>query len=221
MYPMAETETRAPRIIYDFFRRHRQRPDHRLQNQNPAKATGRTNPDIDTQGALRAPAGMLRSIEMENCVEAQIIKASSPEIEAVRSLWIEYWDSLGLPVGFQGFSQECKSLPGVYAPPEGRLLLAFLNNNPIGTAALRPFAGRSCEAKRLYLRPKYRGNGVGRALLNRLIQEAREEGYKDMYGDTLKSMKSALRLYKQVGFSEVAAYSANPTPDAVFMRLSL
>ncbi len=158
---------------------------------------------------------------MPNGLEADIIAASPGEIEVIRNLWSEYWDFLGLRADFQGFAQECKSLPGVYAPPRGRLLLAFIHGKPAGTAALRPLVGRSCEAKRLYVHPKYRGSGIGQALLSRLVREARAEGYRQMYGDTLESTKSALGLYKQVGFSEVSPYSTNPTPDAVFLNLSL
>jgi putative acetyltransferase len=153
-------------------------------------------------------------------VEAHIIVASSQEIEAIQSLWREYWDSLGLPHDFQGFSEEVKTLPGLYAPPRGRLLLAFVRGKAAGTAALRPLSMYSCEAKRLYVRPKYRGEGVGRSLLRRLVEEARTAGYQEMYGDTLKSMTAALKMYRQVGFSEVAPYSSNPTPGAIFLKLS-
>jgi GNAT superfamily N-acetyltransferase len=158
---------------------------------------------------------------MPEHVEAKIILASSQEIEAIKHLWSEYWDSVGLPADFQGFEEERRSLPGAYAPPKGRLLLALIEGNLAGTAALRPLGGRSCEAKRLYVRPLYRRHDIGRALIARLVQEARAEGYQEMCGDTLKSMRSALRLYKQMGFSEVAPYSSSPTPDAIFLKLSL
>lgn len=152
---------------------------------------------------------------------ATIIPASDPDIEAVRDLWNEYWNSLGLPPDFQNFADESLTLPGAYAPPKGRLLIALVQGKPAGTAALRPLSAQSCEAKRLYVRPQYRGRGIGRALIDRLISEARFAGYEAMYGDTLKSMKSALQLYNQVGFREVAPYSSNPTPLAVFLKLSL
>lgn len=153
--------------------------------------------------------------------EANIILASFQEIEAIKDLWSEYWDFLGLPADFQGFAEERRSLPGAYTPPKGRLLLALIQGNPAGTVALRPLSGRSCEAKRLYVRPPYQGHGIARALLARLVREARAEGYEEMYGDTLKSMKPALRLYNQTGFSEVAPYSSSPTPEAIFLKLSL
>lgn len=153
--------------------------------------------------------------------EATIVLASSQEIESVRHLWSEYWDSLGLPADFQDFAKERKSLPGAYGVPKGRLLLALSQGNPVGTAALRPLRGRTCEAKRLYVRPSYRGHGVGRALLSNLMQEARAEGYEEMYADTLESMAAARRLYVQMGFSEVAPYSSNPTPGAIYLKLLL
>jgi GNAT superfamily N-acetyltransferase len=153
--------------------------------------------------------------------EANIILASLQEIEAVKELWTEYWESLGLPPDFQNFAEERRSLPGAYAPPKGRLLLALVQGSLAGTAALRSLRGGSCEAKRLYVRPLYRGHGIGRSLLARLVQEARAESYDEMYADTLESMESAQRLYTQMGFSIVAPYSANPTPGAIFLKLSL
>lgn len=114
------------------------------------------------------------------------------DVEAVRQLWIQYWDALQLPADFQGFTEERRSLPGVYAPPDGRLLLARVDGQPAATAALR-----------------------------RLVEEARAAGYEEMYGDTLPSMRPALRLYNQIGFVEVGPYSAKPTPDAIFLKLIL
>ena len=130
------------------------------------------------------------------------------------------WAAAVAVAGVENFLVDL-GIPGAYAPPKGRLMLALIQGNPAGTAALRPLSERSCEAKRLYVRPPYRGNGVGRALLARLVQEARTEGYEEMYGDTLKSMRSALRLYSQSGFSEVASYSSSPTPDAIYLKLCL
>ena len=157
---------------------------------------------------------------MAQTSEVDIIVASSQEIDTIQRLWREYWDSLGLPQDFQGFSEELQTLPGLYAPARGRLLLALLRGNAAGTAALRPLSAYSCEAKRLYVRPQYRGEGVGRTLLHRLVEEARLAGYQEMYGDTLKSMTAALHMYRQAGFSEVAPYSSNPTPGAIFLKLS-
>lgn len=153
--------------------------------------------------------------------KVDIALASFENIEAVRELWSEYWKSLELPADFQGFAAELSSLPGAYAPPRGRLLIARMQGNPVGTVALRPLSARYCEAKRFYVRPSYQGRGIGKALLARLIHEARSEGYEEMYADTLKSMKSALQMYRQIGFLEVPPYSASPTPGGIFLRMAL
>jgi GNAT superfamily N-acetyltransferase len=158
---------------------------------------------------------------MSERTPVSISLASGQEIGTVRDLWLEYWESFALPRDLQGFAEELKTLPGLYAPPEGRLLLARIQGEPAGTAALRRLSANSCEAKRLYVRPQYRSQGIGRALLWRLTEEARAAGYEEMYGDTLKSMKSALRMYRDFGFSEVAPYSSSPTPGAIFLKLSL
>ena len=122
---------------------------------------------------------------------------------------------------FQGFGSELASLPGLYAPPAGRLLLAWVDGVAAGTAALRPLSEGACEAKRLFVRPAYRGLRLGRMLLDRLIEEARAAGYREMCCDTLQSMTEAQRMYRKAGFADVEPYSANPTPGALFFRLAL
>jgi len=151
----------------------------------------------------------------------EITIASAGEIEIVQGLWQEYWASFGLDPEFQNFGEELRALPGPYALPRGRLLLARWEGEPAGTAALRPISDDACEAKRLYVRPLARGKGLGRILMLRLIDEARSAGYRELYGDTLTSMKQALEMYKRMGFTEVGPYSANPTPGAIFIRLTL
>lgn len=153
--------------------------------------------------------------------EVTIQVASARDIEAVRELWNEYWRSLGFSPEFQNFTEECRGLPGAYASPRGRLLIAFVRREPAGTAALRPLSENACEGKRLYVRPRYRGMSVGSTLVERLIEEARLAGYRKMYGDTLESMKSAMRLYRQLGFREVEPYSPDPTPGAIYLELPL
>ncbi len=100
-------------------------------------------------------------------------------------------------------------------------MLARVGATPAGTAAFRPVDEQSCEAKRFYVRPANRGQGVATALLARLVKEATAEGYSAMYADTLPSMQSALQLYKRFGFSEIGPYSPNPTPGAIFLKLAL
>jgi putative acetyltransferase len=124
---------------------------------------------------------------------------------------------MGLPGDFQNFDAELASLPGVYQ----RLLVVRIEGKPAGTIALRPLDKHSCEVKRLYVRPRYRGRGLARNLLEDAITEARALGYTQMFADTLPSMQSALALYKTRGFIETTPYSDNPTPGAIFLTLPL
>jgi GNAT superfamily N-acetyltransferase len=153
--------------------------------------------------------------------EFRILSAKGADIARVQSLWREYWDSVNLPPDFQGFEAELRTLPGVYAPPAGRLLLATWEGEPAGTAALRRLSATACEAKRLYVRPRYRGKGVGGALVRTLIEEGRGAGYREMYGDSLPGMTEALQLYRRLGFADSMPYSPNPTPGAIFLRFDL
>jgi ribosomal protein S18 acetylase RimI-like enzyme len=147
--------------------------------------------------------------------------SSAAQIKAVEELWAEYWQSFGLPLDFQGFAQELRTLPGKYAPPAGCLLLAQIEGHPAATGAFRRLSPDACEAKRLYVRPTYRRLGLAGALVRKLIEQARLCGYRDLYADTLPSMTSALDLYRRVGFVEVGPYSEDPTPGAVYLHLVL
>jgi len=146
---------------------------------------------------------------------------SHQEIAAVRELWREYWESFGLAIDFQGFGREVAGLPGKYGTEGGVLLLAFCGNEPAGTIALRRLDRESGEVKRLYLRPQFRGLGLGRGLLEAVIERARNIGYAWLYGDTLPVMQDALSLYERMGFSRTPAYSPNPTPGAIYLKLQL
>lgn len=144
------------------------------------------------------------------------------EIALVRQLWREYWDSFSLPMDFQGFGDELEGLPGAYAADGGALFLALYESEPAGTIALRRLDRTSGELKRLYLRPRFRGHGLGRRLLEAVIERATTTvRYECLYADTLPSMLEALALYQRVGFERVAAYSPTPTPDAIYLRLKL
>ena len=152
----------------------------------------------------------------------QIIGATAlPDIERARSLFREYETSLGVDLCFQGFEQELAGLPGAYARPSGRLLLAVDDGRPAGCIALRPLGADGCEMKRLYVRPEFRGRRVGRLLAERLLAEARAIGYARMRLDTLPSMKEAIPLYRSLGFAEIGPYYANPVPGALFMERTL
>jgi GNAT superfamily N-acetyltransferase len=139
----------------------------------------------------------------------------------VKALFHEYVESLGIDLEFQGFEEELARLPGKYAPPGGRLLLATLKGEPAGCVALRPLEQDVCEMKRLYVRPVFRAHGLGRMLVHRIIQEARSAGYRRMRLDTLPSMSAARRLYTELGFRPIAPYYPNPVPGTAFLELDL
>jgi ribosomal protein S18 acetylase RimI-like enzyme len=136
-------------------------------------------------------------------------------------LFTEYARSLEVDLCFQNFSQELADLPGRYAPPEGRLLLAQANGEPVACVALRKIDAGICEMKRLYVRPAWRRYGLGGRLAKAVIEAARTCGYRCMRLDTLASMTAAIALYESLGFRRIDSYYDNPSSCAVFMELSL
>ena len=148
-------------------------------------------------------------------------QATAHEIERVRELFREYEESLETDLCFQGFEQELSALPGAYAPPRGRLLLARDGETLAGCGALRPLSQEICEMKRLYVRDAFRGRGAGKLLAETLIAEARSIGYTAMRLDTLPWMTAAIPLYRSLGFSEISPYTTNPVPGALFMEKRL
>jgi ribosomal protein S18 acetylase RimI-like enzyme len=150
-------------------------------------------------------------------------QAESPvQIAQARELFLEYARSLGFSLCFQNFDQELADLPGDYAPPEGRLLLAEYEGHLAGCVALHKLNSVICEMKRLYLRPQFRGKNLGRALAERIMGEARQIGYRRMRLDTVEPvMKDAVAMYRKMGFSEIAPYCANPIAGALYMEVQL
>lgn len=154
----------------------------------------------------------------------RIEQAASPEfISIVREIFLEYSESVGAGFCFQGFMEELAQLPGEYAPPCGRLFLVFDDQGGkiAGCGALRCIDADTCEMKRFYVRPAFRGKGLGRELIHALIGAAREIGYARMRLDTLPSMTTAIALYRALGFREIPPYWANPVPGVVFFECDL
>jgi putative acetyltransferase len=145
---------------------------------------------------------------------------SVDDITHARALFREYADWLAIDLSFQNFADELATLPGKYAPPRGRLFLA--GEPPVACIALRPLdeAGVG-EVKRLYVRDAARGTGLGRALVQTVIEHARAIGYRELRLDTADWMRDALRLYARLGFRECSPYYHNPMPGAVYMSLVL
>ena len=158
----------------------------------------------------------------------RIIPADTPErIAQARELFLEYASSLGFSLCFQSFDRELASLPGKHAPPWGRLLLlecdgAAADGSLAGCVALHKLDAGICEMKRLYVRPAFRGRGLGRVLADTIIAEARAIGYQHMRLDTVEPvMQAAVAMYRELGFQEIPPYCDNPIAGALYMELDL
>lgn len=143
------------------------------------------------------------------------------EIKEVRHLFRQYEQFLNIDLGFQEFENELADLPGRYAPPEGALLIAVSGHSVLGCVALRPLSKGVCEMKRLYVRPEYRGTGLGRRLALAIIEKAGELGYSFMRLDTLDRLAAAMHIYETLGFQKIEAYYDNPIPGVVYWELDL
>lgn len=152
----------------------------------------------------------------------RIQDADAPEfVEIVRKLFREYESTLNVNLCFQGFEKELANLPGEYARPSGRLLLAFDGGEAVGCGAFRRLESGGCEMKRLFVKTTHQGKAIGSALARGLIEGAQAAGYARMRLDTMPTMQKAIALYRSLGFQEIAAYRFNPVPGSLFFELQL
>jgi putative acetyltransferase len=152
----------------------------------------------------------------------EIIPATTPShIQAIRDLFREYEQALQVDLCFQGFEEELAGLPGKYDPPQGCLLLASADGQPAGCVAMRPLAQGVCEMKRLYVRPAFAGQGLGKKLALTVIERAVAAGYARMRLDTLEKLRPALGLYAGLGFRKCPAYYDNPLPGVIYLERDL
>ena len=156
----------------------------------------------------------------------EFITPSSPEqLAATRLIFQEYADQLGIDLCFQNFAAELAGLPGDYAPPQGCLLLALLDGEIAGCCAMRPLETvdypNACEMKRLYVRPDFRRFGLGRQLVEAVLDAARIAGYHSVLLDTLNDMEAARALYEDLGFKDIPPYYHNPIAGAHYLKVDL
>jgi len=152
----------------------------------------------------------------------RLVQAETPdEFEQGRSLFREYAEALSFDLCFQDFEHELEQLPSVYGASEGRLLLVYSGPELAGCVGVRRFAPGICEMKRMYLRPQFRGQGIGRQMATAIVNAARALGYQEMRLDTVPWMKEAIALYESLGFQDIAPYRPNPIPGARYLQLVL
>lgn len=149
------------------------------------------------------------------------IKSAYLELESIKILFTEYAQSLEVDLCFQDFNNELALLPGKYAQPDGRLYLAYWNEQCAGCIALRRYDEYRAEIKRLFIRNEFRGHGISKQLIQRIIQDAKDIGYHSIVLDTLNTMKPAINLYQSFGFKEIDAYYDNPLNGATYFGLDL
>ena len=154
--------------------------------------------------------------------DCRLEDASAEDLAQVRRLFRAYADWLAVDLCFQGFERELADLPGAYAPPGGRLLVARVGGEVAGCVGLRPLEPGVCEMKRLWVEPGFAGHGIGRALAEAIVEAARTIGYERMRLDTIPGrMPAAQRLYASLGFQEIPPYYDNPLAGVVMLELAL
>jgi putative acetyltransferase len=146
---------------------------------------------------------------------------SGEQVALARELFREYADAIGVDLEYQGFTAELEALPSPYTPPHGMLLIALIDGDTAGCVALRRLNDATGEMKRLYVRPAFRGSGLGERFVEAVIEAARSAGYAALRLDTLPSMAAAQGLYRKLGFIEIAAYNSNHLPGTRFYELEL
>lgn len=169
------------------------------------------------KGARDGRAGTMKAA----CELARIENVADASVDGARELFVEYVDSLAVDLSFQDFERELAEFPRAYLPPGGALIMAFREDMPAGCVAMHELSPGVCEMKRLYVRRDHRGLGVGRVLAEAIIEAGVAAGFQRMRLDTLPGMDDAQRLYRALGFREIAPYYANPIAGTLYMELDL
>jgi ribosomal protein S18 acetylase RimI-like enzyme len=143
------------------------------------------------------------------------------EFDAARTLIVDYSHELGVDLGFQGITEELAGLDRVYSPPHGRLVIAWHGKEAVGCVGLKQIDGATCEMKRMYVKPDFRGRKIGLGLANRIMNEGKKLHYAAMRLDTLVSLQAAVALYRRLGFHEIEPYYENPLPDVLYFERRL
>jgi putative acetyltransferase len=159
-------------------------------------------------------------------LQLEVVSTPSPQLEAIKLLFQEYQQGLGVPIDFQNFEAELQALPGKYASPQGMLCLASWQGEdgiePIGCFGLYPMGETDvCELKRLFLKPAHQGQGLGKALMAHALQEAKRLGYQKLRLDSLRRLEAAFKLYQHFDFYEIEPYNNNPHLDVYYMERPL
>jgi putative acetyltransferase len=177
-------------------------------------------------GKLDVPFFSTPGLDTPQIPLAELLVPHDPEqIAAARALIREYSQSLGVDLCFQNIEEELAGLPGEYAPPRGALFVALIDGKAAGCVALRPLDSadypNAAEMKRLYVRDRFRGSGLGRVLAEAALNAARTSGYSSVLLDTLDDMEAARSLYEELGFHEIPPYYHNPIPGAHYLKADL